>query len=56
MNRFAIFLVVMLVTLGSCTSLFQKGQNQFSAGEYQLAINTFSRILEEDPQNQGQDA
>jgi len=51
MNRIAIFLVVMVFALSSCTSLFQKGQNQFQAGEYQLAINTFSRILEEEPEN-----
>lgn len=50
MTRSALFLVVMLI-LGSCTSLYQKGQNQFSAGEYQVAINTFSRILENDPDN-----
>ena len=35
----------------SCTSLQQKAQNQFSAGEYQMAINSFSRLLEKEPDN-----
>ncbi|WP_291778517.1 OmpA family protein [Cecembia sp.] len=51
MKQFNVVWVVLILLLGSCTSLFQKGQNQFQAGEYQLAINTFSRILEDDPDN-----
>ncbi|SHM64708.1 Outer membrane protein OmpA [Cyclobacterium lianum] len=35
----------------SCTSLQQKAQNQFSAGEYQMAINSFARLLEKEPDN-----
>ena len=34
-----------------CTSLQQKAVGQFSAGEYQVAIGTFSQILEKDPEN-----
>ncbi|WP_439482070.1 OmpA family protein [Cyclobacterium plantarum] len=35
----------------SCTSLQQKAQNQFSAGEYQVAINSYSKLLEKEPDN-----
>ena len=35
--------------MAACTSLQQKAQSQFEAGEYQLAINSFSKILEENP-------
>lgn len=52
MKQIAVFLVMTVIVFGSCTSLFQKGQNQFRAGEYQVAINTFSKILEDDPDNQ----
>ena len=38
--------------MAACTSLQQKAQSQFEAGEYQLAINSFSRILEENPDDQ----
>jgi outer membrane protein OmpA-like peptidoglycan-associated protein len=31
--------------------MYQKGQNQFQSGEYQVAINTFSKILEKEPEN-----
>ncbi|SIT07970.1 OmpA family protein [Belliella pelovolcani] len=43
------FLVALLGS--SCTSLLKKGQKQFSSGEYQYAIGTFSRVLEKDPDN-----
>lgn len=51
MKHSTVVWIMIVLVLGSCTSLFQKGQNQFQAGEYQLAISTFSRILEEDPDN-----
>ena len=51
MKRVALLCVWMFFSLSACTSLYQKGQNQFQAGEYQLAINTFSRVLADDPDN-----
>ncbi len=46
-------LVFFLISLlgSACTSLYKKGQKQFSSGEYQYAINTFSKVLENDPDN-----
>jgi outer membrane protein OmpA-like peptidoglycan-associated protein/tetratricopeptide (TPR) repeat protein len=51
MKQFNVVWLILALLIGSCTSLFQKGQNQFQVGEYQLAISTFSRILEDDPDN-----
>jgi len=51
MKQHFLLLMFMAFLIGGCTSLFQKGQNQFQSGEYQLAINTFSKVLEEDPEN-----
>lgn len=51
MKQIAVYLVLTVLVISSCTSLYQKGQNQFQAGDYQLAINTFSKILEEEPEN-----
>lgn len=51
MKRIALFLVLIPILLGACTSMFQKGQNQFQSGEYQVAINTFSKVLEKEPEN-----
>ncbi|PRY89559.1 OmpA family protein [Mongoliibacter ruber] len=51
MKQYALFLSLLILLFGSCTSLFQKGQNQFAGGEYQLAISTFSKVLEDDPDN-----
>ncbi|MCH6198498.1 OmpA family protein [Aquiflexum sp. LQ15W] len=51
MKRIALFLVLIPILLGACTSMYQKGQNQFQSGEYQVAINTFSKILEKEPEN-----
>ncbi len=51
MKQYAVLLVLLNFLLGSCTSLFQKGQNQFQSGEYDLAINTFQRVLEDEPDN-----
>lgn len=48
----AFWLPLILVFLEiSCTSLQQKAQNQFSAGEYQMAISSFSKLLEKEPEN-----
>ncbi|WP_373494934.1 OmpA family protein [Aquiflexum sp.] len=51
MKQIAVFLVLTVILISSCTSLYQKGQNQFQAGDYQLAINSFSKILEDEPEN-----
>jgi peptidoglycan-associated lipoprotein len=51
MKQIAVFLVLSVILFSSCTSLYQKGQNQFQGGDYQLAITTFSKILEDDPEN-----
>ncbi|WP_373521379.1 OmpA family protein [Aquiflexum sp.] len=51
MKQIAVFLVLTIILISSCTSLYQKGQNQFQGGDYQLAINSFSKILEDDPEN-----
>lgn len=51
MKHIAVYLVLTVLLISSCTSLYQKGQNQFQEGDYQLAIGSFSKILEEDPEN-----
>ncbi|MDF2158838.1 OmpA family protein [Algoriphagus sp. CAU 1675] len=51
-NHFLQFSIFLLIILGSCKSLQEKGTNQFLSGEYQYAIGTFSQILSEDPENQ----
>lgn len=43
--------VLLLVFQASCTSLQQKAQTQFNTGEYQLAIASYSRFLETEPEN-----
>ncbi len=45
-------LIFISLFFGSCTSLIQKGKNQFQAGEYEYAIQTFGKILQNDPDNQ----
>jgi peptidoglycan-associated lipoprotein len=52
MKRSLLLLIFISLLLGACTSLLQKGKNQFQAGEYDFAIQTFSKILENDPENQ----
>lgn len=50
MTKHHILIILFLsILLGACTSLSQRGMAQFESGEYQLAINTFSKILEKDP-------
>ncbi|WP_114748351.1 OmpA family protein [Pleomorphovibrio marinus] len=45
------FSILIVVFFAACTSLQQRGQNQFSAGEYQMAISTYSQVLEKEPEN-----
>src|SRR5690606_16120043 len=52
MKRSFPFLVLISLFMAACTSLQQKAQSQFEAGEYQLAISSFSKILEENPDDQ----
>lgn len=40
-----------LLILGSCKSLQEKGNDQFLSGQYQYAINTYSQILSSDSSN-----
>lgn len=48
----SLFFIILFGLLGTaCTSLYKKGQKQFSSGEYQYAISTFSKVLEKDPDN-----
>ncbi|MFC3416880.1 OmpA family protein [Algoriphagus hitonicola] len=51
-NHFLWTLFLGLILLNACKSLQEKGTEQYLSGEYQYAINTFSQILEEDPENQ----
>jgi len=44
-----LYILFLSILFGACTSLSKRGVAQFESGEYQLAINTFSRILEKDP-------
>lgn len=52
MKRSIPFIVFISLFMAACTSLQQKAQSQFEAGEYQLAINSFSKILEDNPEDQ----
>lgn len=52
MKRSFPLILFITIYLSACTSLQQKAQGQFEAGEYQLAINSFSKILEQDPEDQ----
>jgi len=51
MKRSIPFIVIISLLMAACTSLQQKAQSQFEAGEYQLAINSFSKILEDNPED-----
>jgi peptidoglycan-associated lipoprotein len=51
MKQSFLFIFLISLIIGACTSLSKKGAAQYEAGEYQLAINTFTRILEKDPDN-----
>ncbi|UJP66100.1 OmpA family protein [Mongoliitalea daihaiensis] len=43
--------LLLFLVVSSCTSVMQKGLNQYSAGEYQVALNTYTKVLEKDPDN-----
>lgn len=51
MKRGYYYLILITILSAGCTSLQQKGINQFSSGEYQVAISTFSQVLEKEPEN-----
>ena len=40
-----------LLLLGSCKSLFEKGNEQYLSGQYQYAISNFSQVLAKDSSN-----
>ncbi|PZX59665.1 WD40 repeat protein [Algoriphagus ratkowskyi] len=50
-NHFFWICLLLLVGVSSCKSLQEKGKDQFLSGQYQYAINTFSQILADDPEN-----
>jgi len=41
----------LLLSLGGCKSLLEKGNDQFLSGQYQYAISTFNQILANDSSN-----
>jgi peptidoglycan-associated lipoprotein len=49
--RQSILFIFILLLSGACTSLLQKGTNQFQSGEYEFAIQTLSKVLSNDPEN-----
>ncbi|REG88389.1 OmpA family protein [Algoriphagus antarcticus] len=51
-NHFFWICLLLLVGVSSCKSLQEKGNDQFLSGQYQYAINSFSQILADDPENQ----
>ncbi|MDR7131210.1 outer membrane protein OmpA-like peptidoglycan-associated protein [Algoriphagus sp. 4150] len=50
-NHFFWICAILLFGVSSCKSLQEKGNDQFLSGQYQYAINTFSQILADDPEN-----
>ncbi|MFZ9187281.1 MAG: OmpA family protein [Algoriphagus sp.] len=40
-----------MLLLGSCKSLFEKGNEQYLSGQYQYAITTFNQVLAKDSSN-----
>jgi outer membrane protein OmpA-like peptidoglycan-associated protein/tetratricopeptide (TPR) repeat protein len=51
MKRSFPFIVFLSLWMAGCTSLQQKAQSQFEAGEYQMAISTYSKVLEDNPED-----
>lgn len=43
--------ICLLLSLGGCKSLLEKGNEQFLSGQYQYAISTFNQILANDSSN-----
>ncbi|WP_192348074.1 OmpA family protein [Algoriphagus sp. Y33] len=50
-NHFFWICALLLFGVSSCKSLQEKGNDQFLSGQYQYAINSFSQILADDPEN-----
>ncbi|WP_425636313.1 OmpA family protein [Algoriphagus yeomjeoni] len=50
-NHFLWICLLLLIGVSSCKSLQEKGNEQFLSGQYQYAINSFSQILADDPDN-----
>jgi len=50
-NHFLWICLLLIVGVSSCKSLQEKGNDQYLSGQYQYAINTFSQILADDPEN-----
>ncbi|MEB2776099.1 OmpA family protein [Algoriphagus sp. D3-2-R+10] len=50
-NHFFWICALLLFGVSSCKSLQEKGNEQFLSGQYQYAINSFSQILTDDPEN-----
>lgn len=48
---FSALALLTLLLLGSCKSLFEKGNEQYLSGQYQYAISTFSQVLAKDSSN-----
>ncbi|MEB2784629.1 OmpA family protein [Algoriphagus persicinus] len=50
-NHFLWICAILIIGVSSCKSLQEKGNEQFLSGQYQYAINSFSQILTDDPEN-----
>lgn len=50
-NHFLWITFILLLSLNACKSLQEKANDQFLSGQYQYAINSYSQILEGDPDN-----
>jgi outer membrane protein OmpA-like peptidoglycan-associated protein/tetratricopeptide (TPR) repeat protein len=48
---FSALALFMLLLLGACKSLFEKGNEQYLSGHYQYAIATFNQVLAKDSSN-----
>lgn len=48
---FSALAVFSMLLLGSCKSLFEKGNEQYLSGQYQYAIATFNQVLAKDSSN-----
>ncbi|MEX2594496.1 MAG: tetratricopeptide repeat protein, partial [Anditalea sp.] len=51
MKRSFPFIIFISLWFAGCTSIQQKAQNQYEAGEYQMAINSLSKVLEDNPED-----
>ncbi|MEN2283290.1 OmpA family protein [Algoriphagus sp. SE2] len=50
-NHFLWITFILIMSLNACKSLQEKANDQFLSGQYQYAINSYSQILEDDPDN-----